>query len=367
MEEKGTRSLIEVYRSVPGVQVGNNPGEPGATVVRGFSKAVGYSIDGSRAADPHLVSRDYDAFNFERVEMLKGPASVVYGTNGLAGSINIVTKQATLDRNFVEGLVGYGSFNTARLGLGANIVLSPYAAMRSTVSLARSNSYIDDTDWEKISFTNNFLVKPSDRLKFTASVDYYKDDFNTGYWGTPLVPRSIAKNPTDIVSNTAGLVIDKSLRSTNYNYGDGTTGAETYWLRGAAEYKLSSEWTLKNELNYYNADRRWKDAEFFDYAGDSSSAVPTSSATTISSGRTALPWATTDRSAAYETASSPVRNIWKRASTRPATSATRAMSTCSIRSGPRSRPIQPPISTAAAPSIRPSIRPVRCSLRTPST
>jgi iron complex outermembrane receptor protein len=41
---------------------------------------------------------------------------------------------------------------------------------------------------------------------------------------------------------------------------------ESIWLRNAAEFRLSEQWTLRNELSYYSADRLWRDADFYTYA-----------------------------------------------------------------------------------------------------
>lgn len=266
MQDKGARSLIEAYRTVPGVLSGNLPGEPGVTSIRGFSRgATGYSVDGFRAVDPLMISRDYDSFNFDRVEILKGPASVVSGTGALAGTINLVTRQATLGKTEVEGMTSYGSFGTVRAGASVNAPISPDAAFRSTISYSRGNGYVDDTDFEKVGFTNNVVLKPSSDLTLTGSVDYFHDDFSTPYQGIPLIPASVAREPTGLVSTPNGFVVDKSLRKTNYNVDDGRMKSDALWLRSKADYKLSRNWSFKNELGYYTADRYWGNSEDFTY------------------------------------------------------------------------------------------------------
>lgn len=264
IEEKGARGLVETFRTIPGVVVGNNPGEVGTTVTRGFYKATGFLIDGSRVADPVFLPRDYSSFHFERVEMLKGPASVVSGTGGLVGSFNIVTKQATTERNFSEAMVSYGSFDTVETGIGTNIALSPDAAIRSTFTFSGTNGYVDDTENEKYGFTNNILLKPTDRLRITASADYFKDEISA-YYATPLVDHSVARRPTGAVSSPDGLVLDRSLRYKNYDIEDGTMASESVWLRSAAYYRLTDAWTLRNELNYFHADRLWRNADTFTF------------------------------------------------------------------------------------------------------
>ena len=273
IEERGARGLVETLRIVPGVVVGNNPGEVGTTVTRGFYKATGFSIDGSRVADPVFLGRDYGSFHYDRVEVLKGPASVVSGTSGLAGSFNIVTKQATTERTFTEGMVSYGSFDTLETGLGVNVALSPFAAVRSTFTFSGSSGYVEDTDSRKYGFSTSILLKPSDRLTVSTSIDYYKDDYSTAYYATPLISRSVARDPTDVVSSTNGLVLDRSIRYKNYNFYDGNMNMESIWLRNAAEYKLSDQWTLRNELSYYSADRLWRDSDFYTYTASPSPAI----------------------------------------------------------------------------------------------
>ena len=273
IEERGARGYIEALRTVPGVVVGNNPGEPGTSVTRGFYKATGYAIDGSRVADPVFLGRDYSSFHFDRIEVLKGPASVVSGTSGLAGSTNIITKKASTEGTFTEGMIGFGSFGTLDTGLGANIAISPFAAARSTLTYSRSAGYVDDTDYGKFGFTNNILLKPSDRLKILASIDYFKDDFSTAYYGVPLIQRGVARDPTGVVSSSNGLVLDRSLRSTNYNFLDGNMNSESIWFRSSAEYLLSDQWTLKNEISYYKADRLWRDADFYTFSATPSPSI----------------------------------------------------------------------------------------------
>ncbi len=265
IEEKVLRSLIETYNSVPGVVSGNLPGEPGVVSIRGFSRATGYSVDGTRSPDPLITSRDYDTFNFERVEILKGPASVVSGTGALAGTINLVTKQPKLGQTSTEGLLGYGSFNTLRTGVGVNAPIGSAAAVRSTVSYSKSDGHVNDTKSEKYAITNNVLFAPTDRLTLSGAVNYFHDDFRSPYQGIPLVPASIAHDATSLVSTTNGMVIDRSMRNINYNVNNGLMKSDALWLRGNADYKVTNDWTFKNELNFYKADRDWASSEDFTY------------------------------------------------------------------------------------------------------
>lgn len=258
MQERGLRDLIEVYNAAPGVRAGNIPGSPAAASVRGLPRtAVGYLLDGAHVIDPGLVSRNDDSFAFERVEFIKGPASVVNGTGSLAGSINLVTRQPVIGTNFYEGLLGYGSFNSFRSGAGFNHSFGDWGALRSALSYSTSNGYVDDTDSRRVSFTTAFTARPTDRLTLDTSVAYFHDNFGTPYMGASPVPRPFARDPGGAVSTSNGYVIDRATRSRNYDVENGVQRADSFWLRQNARYSLSSTWTLANEFSYYTADRRW--------------------------------------------------------------------------------------------------------------
>ena len=263
IEQLGLRNLIELYRSAPGVAAGNIPGSPASVSMRGLTD-VGYLFDGVRVADPSLVSRNLDTWNLERVEILKGPASVLHGTGALGGTINLITRKPTLDGERYEGMIEYGSHDSLRLGVGTNQVVNSNVAVRADLSHSNSNGYVDDTRSQTTALTTGILIRASDRLTLTAALDLYSDRYTTPYQGAPLLPESVARDPSDVVSG-GGLVLDESIRDNNYNVDDGAMVADSQWLRTKADYQLSSTWRLVNELSFYNANRDWANSEDFTY------------------------------------------------------------------------------------------------------
>jgi iron complex outermembrane receptor protein len=265
LQEEGRRSLIEAYSSAPGVVAGNLPGEPGVTAMRGFSRgAVGYSVDGFAAIDPLIASRNYDTYSFDRIEILKGPASVVNGSGALAGTINVVTRKPELGVNKADGLLSYGSFDSVRAGASFNAAPSPNVAASASVLYGRSDGYVNDTDSRNVQVTTGLTLQPTDRLRITAAFDYFKDHYGTPYQGTPLLPRDVARNPSGVVS-AGDLVLDKSIWKKNYNVSDGVMKSDAIWARAGAEYDLTESWTLRNDFGFYSADRAWANSEDFSY------------------------------------------------------------------------------------------------------
>jgi iron complex outermembrane receptor protein len=266
MQERGLRDLIEVYNAATGVRSGNIPGSPAAVSMRGLPRtAVGYLLDGTRAIDPSLLSRNYDSFAFERVEFLRGPASIVNGTGSLAGTINMVTRRPVLGANFGEALLSYGSFNAFRAGAAYNFAMGDRAAVHASLSYSGADGHVDDTDRRTLAFTTAVTIRPIERLTLETSVAYFSDAFGTPYQGAPIVPRSIARDPSGILTAANGYVVDRAARARNYDVLDGEQRSDTLWARQHARLQLSPDWTLSNEFSYYTADRRWANAEDFTY------------------------------------------------------------------------------------------------------
>ncbi|WP_168356220.1 TonB-dependent receptor [Lysobacter enzymogenes] len=266
IQARGLRDSVEILRAMPGVMAGNLPGQPGVASMRGFaSGAVSYLFDGVRLTSSGFSARNWDSFQFERVEVLKGPASVLYGEGVLAGAINFVPKSAQLDGRGGEFLLGYGSHGSARLGLDRNAPLSDTVAVRGVLSANRGDGYIDDTASQAQAFAGSLLWQPDARLSLRAALDYQRDDFDTAYFGAPLVPAEIAAYPSALVDNALGLVVDKAARDRNYNVRDGRMDSRSWWLRTRLDYRLNDAWNLSNEASVYDARRRWDNSEDFAY------------------------------------------------------------------------------------------------------
>jgi len=123
IEARGTAYLQDVLREVPGVAVnqGGSFGSQTAVRIRGAEgNHVLVLVDGIEVSA--IGSGEFDfssllASNIDRVEVLRGPQSGLYGSNALAGVINVITKGGDAPR--FDAAVEYGSFNSkfARAGV----------------------------------------------------------------------------------------------------------------------------------------------------------------------------------------------------------------------------------------------------------
>lgn len=62
----------------------------------------------------HPLPDSYVASDAERVEVIRGPASILYGTNAMGGVINIITKKQTVEGVHGNARISYGSYNTQK-------------------------------------------------------------------------------------------------------------------------------------------------------------------------------------------------------------------------------------------------------------
>ena len=139
LEERGQNTLAEALASVPGLRIAQSggPGQSATVFIRGNSgRSVLVLLDGVPLNDP---SEPNGAFNFgndllfdiERIEVLRGPASSLYGSAALGGVINLVSRRAA-DRPFAPyGELAGGTQGTLRGGLGATGTLGRFDYLAS--------------------------------------------------------------------------------------------------------------------------------------------------------------------------------------------------------------------------------------------
>lgn len=265
MQAQGLRTAIEALNAAPGVVAGNLPGSIGAVSMRGFTRAVNYLYDGVRMAGSDVGVRNWDAWMFERIEIIKGPASVTSGDGALAGAINFVPRRPVLGQASGEMLAGYGSFASARLAADVNVPIGATVAIRGDAAWSRTSGWVDDTDGHTLATAVSLLWQPTPRLTVTLSADYAGDRQSSFYYGTPVVPRAVAREPSDAVTGDGGLVLDRAMARVNFDTLDGRGASDAVWLRARARYAVSDAATLTSDTSWYDGTRLWRDGDEYTY------------------------------------------------------------------------------------------------------
>jgi iron complex outermembrane receptor protein len=258
LQRRGLRTAREAFNDVVGAIAGNVPGNPAVVSLRGFAgNTVSILQDGVRVSTSTVVQRDGNNWHYDRIEVLKGPASVLYGEGALAGVINKVTRKPALGEHRLDTLVSVGSFGTVYAAGGANLPVSPTVAVRADASYQRSDSLYDVDNNASFSagLTASALWRPDERLSLLVAIDHFEDRYDATYQGLPLIPGRYASRASDAVTSTTGLVADRALRRRNYNPSGAYSGADETTLRSRLDWAIGGGWSVAIDLTGYTADR----------------------------------------------------------------------------------------------------------------
>ncbi|AMA57395.1 ligand-gated channel protein [Bradyrhizobium sp. CCGE-LA001] len=270
MREQGYRTVSEVVQGAVGVTSGDNPAEPSAFSMRGFTNSqINTLYNGIKIGPQNMTSRIVDTANLEAVEFLKGPASLMSGEGAAGGAINFVTKQPYTGPVRNEANFSWDTLNSFRAHYGSggstNVQGLDY---RFDISRSTLNGFADDTNVKTFGTSGQLNYSVSDSLKIWGAIEY-REDRSKAYWGAPLVPVAYSGSHAtsgivsgNYVSNYNGtnlgpVTIDDRTFNTNYNVLDNRNVAQEVWLRGGFELKLAPDLTLKNQAYGYGAERTW--------------------------------------------------------------------------------------------------------------
>jgi iron complex outermembrane recepter protein len=266
MDARGYQKVSDAVGRMAGVVSGEHPTAPSSFSMRGFtSSQVATLRDGIWLGPSPMVMRPQNTFNLDRIELMRGPSSVVNGQGSVAGAINAVTKTAepTAATRW-NTLLSYGSFNTAHAAVGVTGPLTDSVWYRIDASRSSSDGYVPNMDSNSLNVTGSVLWRPVPRFRFKVTADYLDDDL-AKYFGTPLVPTTAAARPLDILRTTTGETIDERMRFVNYNVSDGHARADQRLFRADASWDLADGVTVSNLAYRFDATRSWKNAEGYVY------------------------------------------------------------------------------------------------------
>lgn len=223
-------SLFVTQRSIFGFGVSN--GGSGHIKLRGVggdrASAVLMMVDGQpqfAGIYSHHIADFYDKEYVERVEVLRGPGSVLYGSNAMAGTINVITKNAAADGVHTTLRSQYGSYNTWLSSLTNTVRYGKFSSLVS-LSYNRTDGNVDNFDFRQADGYAKIGYDFSEHWR--AYLDYTLMNFRGN---DPIYPTLSNPASTDIyrqniirgeaaatVSNTYGAV--SGLARIYYNYGN---------------------------------------------------------------------------------------------------------------------------------------------------
>ena len=255
IEKVNPVEALEVLKNVPGVLV-QKTGDTGRTdpSIRGFGdncRRIIVLIDGKPEFMSLFgcgVSHSMLAGNIDRVEITKGPDSVLYGSGSLGGVINIITKTPT--KPFEGSIdVSFGSFNTQNAkvyvgGLQSNI-LYEVAANKIVSDGHLPNSQYNATDvYEKL----GYIFRDGSSLIFEAKQ----------FQGIKHEPETKTKDGDPVYGNNYWEDYHRNSYQLNFDkfFSRGHLSVRAY--RNDGDHKFSDNWHSKDSLTGAMANYDWE-------------------------------------------------------------------------------------------------------------
>ena len=240
LKDQQVISLDQALKNVSGITTGGGGGNGAGqsfqnVLMRGFSTDThfrnGVRLD-SFGGDNGTNTLQFA--NVERVEVLKGPAAILYGGAEPGGAVNVVTKQP-LDKPYYSAQQQFGSYDTYRTSFDASGPVSSDNTLlyRVNASVQTNNSIVDYVHNQSYFFAPIIKWNISSRTQATIELEYKNLTFDQNFGFLPEV------NSNPVFSN-------RSL-----NYGGSSPAHEQSYLAGFGfSHQFNDDWKIKHQFLY---------------------------------------------------------------------------------------------------------------------
>lgn len=213
LDERQIRYVAEALRSMPGVEVSSPNGPGGLTQVRLRGAEANHTlvlIDGIEANNPTDGEFDFgnlDAADVERIEVIRGAMSSIYGSSAVGGVINIVTRSGRGPLTFAGrtegGSLGTGDFSGSMSAGNAkgHIALSYHRRQSEGFNLAPEGSETDS--WQLSTFSVRAGMTVADNLSVNLAVrNMRRSSDRDGFGGLPGSLATAVDEPSTLGADT---------------------------------------------------------------------------------------------------------------------------------------------------------------------
>jgi vitamin B12 transporter len=274
IEQKQVKYLADLLRDVPGFSVSQAGGAGSQTQVRvrgAEANQLLVLMDGVRANDP-AASGEFQyqlalTADIERIEIIRGPQSATWGSDAMAGVINIIRRK-DFENQYLSVNIEAGSFDSINAGIGAGYAGDAFQISAGFTYLDTEGTNISRFGHEKDGTENKtanaaieFDVSESFDLRFSGQATDASNDFDEidyAFTGLPVDADRVTESRQDFLTGElqyepahlrwSGNFVVNWMDSDNDNYSDGlwsgSTSAETL------EYRLRAGVSLGEKQNH---------------------------------------------------------------------------------------------------------------------
>lgn len=256
LTDRGDARVMDAVSRAAGINVFPHPGNGGSAVAaRGFTdlNSVTQLYDGVKSYGAGALTFPFDTWSVQSVEVLRGPASVIYGEGAIGGVVNVIPKKPTRGAIEQEVQIGVGSEGTARAAYGSGGAIDDHWSYRVDISGNRSDNWMDRGDSRDATFSGALRYDYSPTLYLTLT-HAQSDQKPMRYFGVPLVNGTLSPATYD----------------KNYNVGDGIIHYRDQLSTVAAHWKPADGVMIDSTLYRIKSRRHWRNVETYEWLPQSS-------------------------------------------------------------------------------------------------
>jgi iron complex outermembrane receptor protein len=262
MDDRNVQTISDALRYVPGVQAGfyGEDNKQDWFIIRGFKQANnGLFMDGSRIYSSAFYSWQIDPFMLERIEVLKGASSVLYGQTPPGGLINLQSKRPSAEHKNEVG-IQYGSYDRKQLSLDVGGKLDEQGdLLYRVVALSRdTGTQVDDVDAARLLLAPSLTMNFDADTSLTLLASFQKDNSDPQLQFLPS-SGTIASNPNGKIDT------DTAVGDPGYEKFNRTQ----YTLGYEFNHRLSDAWDFQQNLRYGHMDLELRQLYSLGYVNDS--------------------------------------------------------------------------------------------------
>ena len=234
IEDQQAIRIEEVVTNVSGVtSFGNEDGRSTDFAIRGFQNAPTLR-DGFR-----LYDRDFQGMpevaNLESIEILKGPASVLYGEIEPGGLINLVSKQPLLEPYYdLQLQLGNRSLVRTPIDLSGSLTEDGSVSYRLNALYRHEESFREyDESFDRFFVAPTLAWQIGQNTDLSFNLEYIKDD-DPADFGTVAFGDGVADIPPERITNNPDDTIENEFINTGYTF----------------EHRFNENWKIRNAFRY---------------------------------------------------------------------------------------------------------------------
>lgn len=247
LRERAAPTAIDAITQATGISAMRHPGNGASSLSsRGFSdsNSVALLYDGVRQFGGVGQTFVYDPWAVERIEVLRGPASVLYGEGAIGGVVNVIPRKPAPGPIENEIQLTAGTHDTQRPGFGSGGSLDDRWSYRLDISGNHTDAGLSLGDSRNAAATGALRLDVSPELRLTLTQAFSWQE-PTRYFGTPLVDGEL----------------DDGLRRQNYNVTDSKIIYRDHRSELRADWQPNTTTQVRARIFYIGSDRDYRNAE----------------------------------------------------------------------------------------------------------